>query len=165
MNRNLVGSTYGRFCIKFPQSSDTDSAHWASSIIYFQILRSLQDRFYKIVCQENFLKVYSNGGVKSQVIDLLESLRGIALGTRVDNLNRLFDFLHPLLAECVKILGKSFSVKNIRNLCLSLCMYVFVLVLIGSVTILCYFEKTKITASVDVMVSVQGRIQGGGPPL
>jgi hypothetical protein len=49
------------------------------------------------------------------VIDLLESLRGIALGTRVDNLNRLFDFLHPLLAECVKILGKSFSVKNIRN--------------------------------------------------
>ena len=38
MNRNLVGSTYGRFCIKFPQTvkarwkvSDTGSAHQASS--------------------------------------------------------------------------------------------------------------------------------------
>jgi hypothetical protein len=30
-----VGSTYGRFCIKFPQSrmNDTGSAHWASSLI------------------------------------------------------------------------------------------------------------------------------------
>jgi hypothetical protein len=46
------------------------------------------------------------------VIDLLESLRGIALGTRVDNLNRLFDFLHPLLAECVKILESSLDILS-----------------------------------------------------
>lgn len=76
-------------------------------VIYiFQILGSLHDRFYKVVCQENFSKLYCTGGVKTQVIDLLESVRGVALGTRVDNLNRIFDFLHPLLQECVKILGK-----------------------------------------------------------
>jgi hypothetical protein len=36
MNLNLVGSTYGRFCIKFPQSrmkgECTGSAHWTSSL-------------------------------------------------------------------------------------------------------------------------------------
>jgi hypothetical protein len=35
MNRYLVGSTYGRFCIKFLKAewkvNDTGSAHWASS--------------------------------------------------------------------------------------------------------------------------------------
>ena len=39
MNRNLVGSTYGRFCIKFPPTewkvSDTGSGHWASSLIIY----------------------------------------------------------------------------------------------------------------------------------
>jgi hypothetical protein len=34
MNRNLVGSTYGRFCIKFPQSRMKGERHRASSLIY-----------------------------------------------------------------------------------------------------------------------------------
>ena len=43
MNQNLVGSTYGRFCIKFPQSRmkgerhDTGSAHWASSSVLYYL--------------------------------------------------------------------------------------------------------------------------------
>ena len=36
---------------------------------------------------------------------LLETLLGIAEGSRVDNLDRMFLFLSPLLAESVKLLG------------------------------------------------------------
>jgi hypothetical protein len=41
MNSNLVGSTYGRFCIKFPpiewKVSDTGSAHWTSSLFFCRV--------------------------------------------------------------------------------------------------------------------------------
>ncbi|VDI81588.1 Hypothetical predicted protein [Mytilus galloprovincialis] len=84
------------------------------------ILGSLHDRFYKVVCQENFSKLYCTGGVKTQVIDLLESVRGVALGTRVDNLNRIFDFLHPLLQECVKILDVYHNYEDVVPLVLEL---------------------------------------------
>ena len=50
MNHNVMGNTYGRFCIKFPQSrmkgerhrlsplSHTGSAHWACSILMLILL-------------------------------------------------------------------------------------------------------------------------------
>jgi hypothetical protein len=41
MNRYLVGSTYGRFCIKFPQSRMKGERHWASSLIFLLLIKSL----------------------------------------------------------------------------------------------------------------------------
>ena len=39
MNRNLVGSTYGRFCIKFPQSRMKGERHRLSPLLWKYILQ------------------------------------------------------------------------------------------------------------------------------
>ena len=78
---------------------------------YLQVLKSLQDRFHHIVSQENFPRVAQLVGVKTALITLLESLCGVAEGTRIDNLQRLFTFFLPILQECVKLLG-NFSLKQ-----------------------------------------------------
>ena len=43
MNWNLVGSIYmyGRFCIKFPESRMKGERHWASSLIFLLLIKSL----------------------------------------------------------------------------------------------------------------------------
>jgi hypothetical protein len=40
-NIYLVGSSYGRFCIKFPQSRMKGERHWASSLIFLLLIKSL----------------------------------------------------------------------------------------------------------------------------
>ena len=47
MNRYLVGSTYGRFCIKFPQSRMKGERHRLSSVLSLQF-SSLRVRIYKV---------------------------------------------------------------------------------------------------------------------
>ena len=44
--------------------------------------------------------------IKEEIIHILESLCGVAEGSRVDNVEKLFGFLHPLMVESVKLLGK-----------------------------------------------------------
>ena len=44
--------------------------------------------------------------IKEEIIHILECLCGVAEGSRVDNVDKLFGFLHPLMVESVKLLGK-----------------------------------------------------------
>lgn len=71
----------------------------------FQVLKSLHDRFHHIVSQENFPRVAQLVGIKTALITILESLCGVAEGTRIDNLQRLFSFFLPILQDCVRLLG------------------------------------------------------------
>lgn len=68
------------------------------------------------VCQADFRKKISNTDVKALVLDLLDSLCGVAMGTRVDNLDRLFNFLHPLLSDSVKLLGKYLKINFLGDI-------------------------------------------------
>lgn len=72
-----------------------------------QVLQSVHDRFEQLVSKENFTKSCHLSGAKLETISLLESLCGIALAARGDNYKLIFDFLHPLLRESVKLLGNS----------------------------------------------------------
>lgn len=73
--------------------------------LIFQVLKSLYDRFHHIVSQENFPRVAQLVGIKTALITILESLCGVAEGTRIDNLQRLFSFFLPILQDCVRLLG------------------------------------------------------------
>ncbi|KAJ8315064.1 hypothetical protein KUTeg_007214 [Tegillarca granosa] len=87
---------------------------------YNYVLKSLHDRFMQTVCQADFSKKISNTDVKSGVLDLLDSLCGVAMGTRVDNLDRLFNFLHPLLSDSVKLLDLYHNYEDVVPLVLEL---------------------------------------------
>jgi hypothetical protein len=52
MNRNLVGSTYGRFCIKFPQSRMKDERHRTEPLVYKLITTTMyfKGQTYKENC-------------------------------------------------------------------------------------------------------------------
>ena len=44
--------------------------------------------------------------MKLEVQDLLESMCGVAEATMVDTVTLIFNFLHPVLVDCVTLLGK-----------------------------------------------------------
>jgi hypothetical protein len=44
MNRNLVGSTYGRFCIKFPQSRMKGEQHRLSQHNFYEESQKLNEK-------------------------------------------------------------------------------------------------------------------------
>ena len=54
--------------------------------------------------------------IKEEIIHILECLCGVAEGSRVDNVDKLFGFLHPLMVESVKLLGKFEHLKEIEDL-------------------------------------------------
>ena len=58
------------------------------------------------MCSESFIKNCHSVVIKEEIIHILTSLCGIAEGSRVDNLEKLFEFIHPLMVESVKLLGK-----------------------------------------------------------
>ena len=75
-------------------------------LVVVQVLQALHDKFYHSVCSESFLKNCHSVVIKEEIIHILESLCGVAEGSRVDNVEKLFGFLHPLMVESVKLLGK-----------------------------------------------------------
>ncbi|KAL5009683.1 hypothetical protein ScPMuIL_011988 [Solemya velum] len=84
------------------------------------VLEPVHSKFYSTVCQENFTKICHSVQVKGDIINLLESLCGIAQATRVDNLERIYDFLLPQLAECVKLLDLFHNYEDVVPLALDL---------------------------------------------
>ena len=76
---------------------------------FLQVLQTLHDKFYHSVCSESFFKNCHSVVIKEEIIHILECLCGVAEGSRVDNLDKLFEFLHPLMVESVKLLGKIFK--------------------------------------------------------
>ena len=58
------------------------------------------------MCSESFLKNPHSVVIKEEIIHILECLCGVAEGSRGNNVDRLFGYLHPLMFESVKLLGK-----------------------------------------------------------
>ena len=74
--------------------------------VLIQVLQSLHDRFKNVVCMEGFKKRCHDEEIRNEILSLLESLCGVAEATRVDNVALLFNFLHPILTESIRLLGK-----------------------------------------------------------
>ncbi|OWF40176.1 Exportin-4 [Mizuhopecten yessoensis] len=80
------------------------------------VLTSIHTRFYETVCHENFAKMSYVSNMKDRIIDLLECLCGIAQGTRIDNMERIFTFFHPLMADSVKLLDVYHGYEDVVQL-------------------------------------------------
>jgi len=70
-----------------------------------QLLQTLQSYFLGICHQPDFAKSSQKESVKSQLQSLLESFRGAALATNIRNIQTLFDYLMPVLRNCVVLLS------------------------------------------------------------
>ena len=77
--------------------------------VFCQVLKSIHERFHRVLTLNDLKKVMHETQVKNEVISLLESMCGVTEATRVDNVNLLFQFLQPALIECVNILGECVS--------------------------------------------------------
>ncbi|XP_071113997.1 exportin-4-like [Haliotis cracherodii] len=82
------------------------------------VLQSVHDRFYALVCQEHFAD--KKVTCKNAVMGILDVLLGIAQGSRLINLDRIFLFLSPLLAESVKLLDLYHSYEEVVPMILEL---------------------------------------------
>lgn len=78
-----------------------------------QVLQSLHGRFQSVVQQPDIKKHIHEESVKTEVISLLESLCGVAEATMVNTVKLIFQFLHPLLQDCVTLLGR-ILVRNVQ---------------------------------------------------
>ncbi|KAK6169678.1 hypothetical protein SNE40_020678 [Patella caerulea] len=110
------------------------------------ILQSIHDRFYGLLCQENFTKICQSTEVRESVCCLLESLLGIAQGTRVDNMERLFLYLSPFMAENVKLIDVYHEYETIVSLILELLSEVVQ-------RHLCYLGETNSKKLYDICLS------------
>ena len=70
-----------------------------------QLLQTLQSFLLGICHQPDFAKSCQKESVKSQIQTLLESFRGAALATNIRNVRTLFDYLLPVLKDCVVMLN------------------------------------------------------------
>ncbi|XP_052239002.1 exportin-4-like isoform X2 [Dreissena polymorpha] len=72
---------------------------------YWQlVLKRLEDRFYLHIRVPHFTKSCQSPETKEEIIKLLESLCGVAKGSRVTNIDKIFDFLLPLMLHSVSLL-------------------------------------------------------------
>ncbi|CAI9742263.1 exportin-4-like isoform X1 [Octopus vulgaris] len=117
----LLSPASKRYLLKGLVLAGTASMESAQKDEYWKyVLQSLHDRFYQTVCQADFSKVCHTAGVKASILNLLESMCGVALASRVDIVQQLFNFLHPLLVETVKILDLYHNYEDVVPLVLEL---------------------------------------------
>lgn len=74
-------------------------------LLWLQLLQTLQSFLLGICHQPDFAKSCQKESIKSQIQTLLESFRGAALATNVRNVRTLFDYLLPVLKDCVVMLN------------------------------------------------------------
>ncbi|KAL4233256.1 Exportin-4 [Mactra antiquata] len=84
------------------------------------VLQSLQEKFYSVITRPDFTKMCHCSEIKETIIKLLESLCGVAKGSRVTNIDNIFDYLLPLLQECVKLLDLYHNYEDVVPLILEL---------------------------------------------
>ncbi|EPY87097.1 hypothetical protein CB1_000273049 [Camelus ferus] len=69
-----------------------------------QVLQPLQQRFLRVINQENFQQLCQQEEVKQEITATLEALCGIAEATQVDNVAILFNFLMDFLTNCIGLM-------------------------------------------------------------
>ncbi|KAF7282013.1 hypothetical protein GWI33_003674 [Rhynchophorus ferrugineus] len=92
---NILRGLYKGFilagaCLSNPQESNT---------YYETVLNPLKVKFKSLTELQNFTSVCHDDKVQKLVIDLLESLIGVARGAQIFSVGILFSFLAPILAE------------------------------------------------------------------
>ena len=70
-----------------------------------QVLHSLEGRLRTVLSQPDLRRALHAEPLKAEVLCLLDCMCGVTEATRVDNVQMLFDFLHPVLVEAVRLLG------------------------------------------------------------
>jgi hypothetical protein len=76
------------------------------------VLETTRESFYSILRQPDFTAAAYSGASKVDLAFALDSLIGIAQGTRPDICDHIFNFLHPLLNDCVKLLGNNLDLYS-----------------------------------------------------
>ena len=84
-----------------------------------QILLPVQEQFKKLLQQEDFVRKAQNEEVKQQLMLLLSLLKGVVMGSRVDNVPDLFSFCVPLLNESVALMKTYQNCPEIIEMLLS----------------------------------------------
>ena len=80
--------------------------NWSlNTIVSLQLLQTLQSHFLGICHQPDFTKSSQKEPIRSQMQCLLESFRGAALATNLHNAKTLFNYLIPVLSNCVALLS------------------------------------------------------------
>lgn len=85
-----------------------------------RILSPVQERFKTILCQENFNRIYQEEGVKTEIIDILESFTGITAGSHISTVHELFSFMSSILSELSTLLNLYHNYQLIVQLVLEL---------------------------------------------
>eukprot|EP00070_Physeter_catodon_P046697 XP_028353591.1 exportin-4 isoform X5 [Physeter catodon] len=78
--------------------AETKQQYWT------EVLQPLQQRFLRVINQENFPQMCQQEEVKQEITATLEALCGIAEATQVDNVAILFNFLMDFLTNCIGLM-------------------------------------------------------------
>lgn len=79
------------------------------------MFKSVQDRLKAIVSRSDLRSVYHEQSIKLEVLQVLDCLCSVADAARSDNINSIFEFLHPMFSDIISLLGK--YVVSILYLC------------------------------------------------
>lgn len=111
------------------------------------VLQTTRDSFYHIVNAEGFTTHGFSSTKKEELSQLLDSMIGMAQGTRVDICEHIFAFMHPLLVDAVKLLEVYHNYEE---------MVLLILELFSEVVQhhLCYLGETSSKKLCDVSLSV-----------
>uniref|UniRef100_A0A2K5XRW1 Exportin-4 n=1 Tax=Mandrillus leucophaeus TaxID=9568 RepID=A0A2K5XRW1_MANLE len=78
--------------------TETKQQYWT------EVLQPLQQRFLRVINQENFQQMCQQEEVKQEITATLEALCGIAEATQIDNVAILFNFLMDFLTNCIGLM-------------------------------------------------------------
>ncbi|XP_046399517.1 exportin-4-like [Ischnura elegans] len=81
------------------ESEQARSEYWG------QLLRPLQEKFKRLICQENFARIFHQERIRTEFINLLESYIGVAQGSQASTSNSLFQYMAPILGELPPLLA------------------------------------------------------------
>ncbi|KAL6090325.1 hypothetical protein STEG23_009248 [Scotinomys teguina] len=78
--------------------TETKQQYWT------EVLQPLQQRFLRVINQDNFQQMCQQEEVKQEITATLEALCGIAEATQIDNVAILFNFLMDFLNNCIGLM-------------------------------------------------------------
>ncbi|XP_023408881.1 exportin-4 isoform X2 [Loxodonta africana] len=78
--------------------TETKQQYWT------EVLQPLQQRFLRVINQDNFQQMCQQEEVKQEITATLEALCGIAEATQIDNVAILFNFLMDFLTNCIGLM-------------------------------------------------------------
>ncbi|ELU09303.1 hypothetical protein CAPTEDRAFT_151878 [Capitella teleta] len=86
---------------------------------YWQlVLQSLEQRLQVVMSQPDLRRSLHSEASKAEVLCLLDCLCGVTEASRMDNIQLLFNFMHPMMQHCVKLLDFYHNYEEVIGLIL-----------------------------------------------